>query len=289
MVADVKVQNVNWQVFATGDFQLSENPLWDTQLNGLWWLDIPGQAVFFKRLNQPSLRYDLSEQPGSLWLSNEHIYIGARQHLWRLARATIAQTAERLQSAPFDGFNQRFNDAYSSADTTIIGSLIDDKSSATASVYHFHQQQLHELISGFTTVNGLGLLDAQTLIIADTFSRFIGSYHFDAQKQHCQLQQTLWHQPDSLARPDGLLIYKQQLYFALFEGQSIMHLDARTSDTNCQKVPVFCPTKLCLGGANNEYVFMTSAGLNRSEAERQTFPLSGQVLYAPAADFFAGF
>ena len=305
--------DIHWQVFADGNFQLSENPLWDHQLNGLWWLDIPGKSVHFQAFNQEPTVWKLDEQPGALWIDGDRVWIAARQHIYSLDRAvnlTIVQPVLQFKS-PFDGKNQRFNDVASSADLTLIGSLIDDKSTPSASIYAWTNQSKNQstapvttVFTGLTTANGLGIIDSNNVIIADTASRHIGWYQRSHEPTY-QCRQVIWQQPQSIARPDGLLIHQQQLYFAMFEGAHILRLSMdfndlkNISDSNNteipaitsskQSVPILCPTKLCLGGQQQEWVFLTSAGCVRPIAERQQYPLSGKVLYAPSELFLNAF
>lgn len=283
-------QMLNWQVYDNADYGLTENPIWDKKRNGLWWIDIPQQTVHFKSPNYTTQNYYLNEQPGCLWLNGDCVFIAGRSAIWQLD--IKLKQFSKILNAPFDSNNQRFNDCAqrqkNNIQTIVIGSLIDNKQSPQASLFHYYQGKLKILQSGFTTINGIGFLSYTQLIVADTFSRLIQQFTWDNQLLEISNHKTLWYQPESLARPDGLWTYQQKLYFCMFEGQHIMQLNLDLS-INCLQVPVFCPTKITCGGINDELIFMTSAGNLRTQQEQLNYPQSGKILYCAKEDFLSQF
>ncbi len=271
----------SWQVFADGDFGLTENPVWDSSRQGLWFIDIPKKYVHFKMFEGALQSWKLPEEPGALWLDGDKVLVAAQYHVF--CYNTADSCFDTYQKAPFHNSNMRFNDCAQALSGQIaIGTLIYDKSMPDATIFLYDSGRFYPLSidANITTANGLGFsADGRQLFFADTFSRMIGVASIDNhQTVHTR---TLWHKNEQLARPDGLLIHGDQLFFALFEGGCLMQLDKDGTEIATFPTPVLCPTKATIGGDKQQWVFLTSAGTVRSDEEQLQFPLSGKVLYAP--------
>ena len=236
-----------WKVFADGVYGLTENPVWDKKLHGLWFLDIPQKKIHFQAFNQKLKHWQLDEEPGALWLSNGQVMVAAQHHIFRLNE--VSNCFEKTAPIYDNGNNKRFNDcATSESGKVVIGSLVYDKSSPEAKVFSYEDNVLIPIIEGITTANGLGFSqDEASLYFADTAARKIGKIDCASLKSNEDKTKPkiIWHKPEQIARPDGLLVLGSQLWFAMFEGGELMCIDSQGEENARLSLPVWCPTKVC--------------------------------------------
>ncbi|SFR92455.1 Sugar lactone lactonase YvrE [Mitsuaria sp. PDC51] len=268
---------------------LGESPFWHPLEQCLYYVDIPGKALF--RLDSGAAtptRWALNDEPGCVVpLVGGGLLIPQRNGLWRFDPATGEYL--KLLDPPYDASKRRFNDGKADAQGRLWVGTIDDARQPESALYCLREGVFVPMKDGITTSNGLGWSpDGRSMYWADTKAHEIYRMAFDAasgtpgeREVFARFAPRGADQPLETygGRPDGAAVDVEGGYWvAMMEGQQLLRLSPSGELLTRVELPVRCATMPTFGGADLRTIFVTTAREKRSEAELAAQPWAGCVL-----------
>lgn len=174
---------------------------------------------------------------------------------------------------------QRFNDGcVDAAGRFWVGSLTSDKANPQATLYRLDPDgSLTALFGGLTTSNGAAFSpDGRIFYHADTPTHALRAYDVDPATGALG-EGRLFHQfALGNGRPDGGAVDAEGCYWsALWDGWRVVRLSPAGELLQTIDLPVQRPTMIAFGGGDMRTAFVTSAGKNLTDAEREAQPHAG--------------
>lgn len=268
---------------------LGESPFWHPREQRLYYLDIPGHALFrWSEGAQAPERWDLNSEPGCIVpLESGGLLVAQRNGLWRMDpdRGEYVQLAQ----APYDASKRRFNDGKADAQGRLWVGTIDDARQPESALYCYRQGRFEVVQDGITSSNGLAWSpDGTTMYWADTKAHEVYQLDFDQKtgtvgdrRPFLKFPVRAEGQPLSTygGRPDGAAVDEEGCYWiAMMEGQQLHRFSPSGECLQTVELPVRCATMPAFGGADLRTLFVTTAREKRSPEELAAQPLAGCVL-----------
>jgi xylono-1,5-lactonase len=257
--------------------QVGEGPLWVSEENALYWIDIVSPAVHRMGLHDRTMQsWPMPEMIGFIQATRQsrQFVIGLASGLAKLTLDPLTITT--LHNLEPDRPANRINDATTDAAGRLwIGTMLPDGSTSTGALYRYDSRHGSARIDdGYFIPNGPVFSDDGTFYIADSSKRLI--YRFDPElgeglgnKQiHIRFEEEDWGLPDGMA-----IDVEGCLWVAHWDGARLSRFDPDGSLIHHTPLPVSRITSCAFGGVDLGRLFVTTAAAGR-EAEL----LSGAVL-----------
>ncbi|MBB3194697.1 SMP-30/gluconolactonase/LRE family protein [Roseateles terrae] len=268
---------------------LGESPFWHPREQRLYYLDIPGHALFrWSEGDVTPERWDLNSEPGCIApLASGGLLVAQRNGLWRMDpdRGEYVQ----LAPPPYDASKRRFNDGKADALGRLWVGTIDDARQPESALYCFRNGRFEVMQDGITSSNGLAWSpDGTTMYWADTKAHEVYQFDFDQKagtlgerRPFLKFPVRAEGQPLSSygGRPDGAAMDVEGCYWiAMMEGQQLHRFSPEGECLQTIDLPVRCATMPAFGGPDLRTIFVTTAREKRSPEELAAQPLAGCVL-----------
>ena len=199
-----------------------------------------------------------------------------------LAIASQAGAALQWLDLPADLGEERFNDARVDASGRLwIGTLDRALHRPIGALYELQADgNLRCADRGFALSNGIGFSpDASTLYFAETHERVVWRYRFDGVAGSVSERERFAQWPTDAGAPDGLTVDAEGgVWVALFGGSRIERLRPDGSLDFALDLPVSQPTSCTFGGPTLQTLYVTTAYIGLSDAQRAAQPLAGATL-----------
>jgi sugar lactone lactonase YvrE len=293
--------------------QLGESPFWHPHEQKLYWVDIPGMAIFTWSETSGTTRWAMPEEPGCMAPAQSgDLVVAFRSGVYKVQLLAHGQHSRQLlAAAPYDPTHMRFNDGKCDAQGRFwAGSLTEIKTEKTGALYCLEKEgaqswQLRLMAQDCTTANGLAFsADQKTVYWVDTPTHQIDQFDWlDASSAHHSLSHRRAFKtfPPKTAgqsyggRPDGACMDSEGCYWiAMYEGAQVMRLSPAGEVLQQISLPVTCTTMPTLGGHDLRTLFITTACKGRPAEELAQQPWAGSVLHVQVdvpgipVNFFAG-
>ncbi|WAC73781.1 SMP-30/gluconolactonase/LRE family protein [Roseateles sp. SL47] len=268
---------------------LGESPFWHPREQRLYYLDIPGHALFrWSEGDAAPQRWDLNSEPGCIApLESGGLLIAQRNGLWRFDPDGGAYM--QLADAPYDATQRRFNDGKADAQGRLWVGTIDDARQPHSALYCWRNGRFEVMQDGITSSNGLAWSpDGGTMYWADTKAHEVYQFDFDQKtgslgerRPFLSFPVRAEGQPLSTygGRPDGAAVDVEGCYWiAMMEGQQLLRFSPSGERLQTIELPVRCATMPTFGGADLRTIFVTTAREKRSTEELAAQPWAGCVL-----------
>lgn len=265
---------------------LGEGPCWDAKRGVLWWVDI---EAFHLHCFDPSIGNDrvfnigqrvslvVPRQRGDLLLGLHH----------GLASFDPDTESLRIVCDPeADLPENRFNDGKCDpAGRLWAGTMnLDPLRHRTGSLYSlepplFVKKHLTEV----GVSNGLAWsADASTMYFIDTMNGTIDAFDFDLAAGCVSNRRVVFRVPSDLGGADGMTIDAEgNLWVAFWGGWCVAQIDPRSGMIICKvALPVSNVTSCAFAGDELDSLYITTARLGLSEAERGAQLLAGNLFVA---------
>ena len=258
---------------------LGECPVWAGDEQALYWIDINASS-----LN----RFDPSTGSNTVWPMPASIgcfglrrgggFVAAlRDGCWLLDRNGTLE--RKVADAPYDPASHRFNDGRVDPRGRLwAGSMNERRDGATARLYRLGAEfRLTAMIPGITISNGLAFSpDGRTLYHADTPTRTITAWQFDAATGDIANRRIFAQFADEAERPDGAAVDSEGCYWiAFYRAGKVARLSPRGERLAEYAVPAMCPTMCAFGGRDLKTLYVTTARQHRAAEELERLPQSG--------------
>lgn len=262
---------------------LGECPLWSSDEQALYWVDIRAPAL--KRLAWPGgavTTIPMPEHIGCIAFADGGGFVAAfRSGIWLLDRD--GRRVRELAANPEDTAQSRFNDGRVDALGRLWVGTIDESGTGGAALYVLDGIQLTRIEGGLTISNGLAFSpDGRLAYHADTPRRIVTRRPIEP--VHGSIGQPepwldLTRRAEAFGSPDGAAIDTKGCYWvAQYGGASVERYSPEGACVGTLRLPVRCPTMVAFGGPDLRTLFVTSASYqcpSQDENERQ---LAGTLL-----------
>ncbi len=265
------------------ELELGESPRWDADEQALYWLEI---------WNPPSVfRFDPVTRAVTRWDPGVHVTGQARRqgggfilashtglYLWdeRTNALTLIDDPE-ANNRPV-----RFNDG--SADRQgrfwAGSTYADDQFRPEGSLYRVNRDcGVHKMAGGLACSNGLGWSpDNKVMYVTAQFAYELLAFDFDPATGEIANRRTFAKVPEADGLPDGLTVDSEGcVWSAQWGGWRLTRYDPDGKIERVVKMPVPNPTSCVFGGPDLQDIYVTTAWLLLSDAERQAAPGSGDL------------
>lgn len=261
---------------------LGESPRWNGADARLYWVDIDAHRIH--RTDPATGRDEVMQLDGPVGCVAPRAAGGLIAALksgcalideWGAAPRAFGEQV--LADLP----GQRFNDGcVDAAGRLWVGSLTADKAKRDATLYRVdHDATLTPMIVGLMTSNGAAFSpDGRTFYHADTPTHRIDAYDVDPATGTLGDKRVFHQFSEGHGRPDGAAIDAEGCYWsALWDGWRIVRFSPQGELIQTVEMPVQRPTMIVFGGEDLKTAFVTSAGKNLNDEEREAQPHAGGV------------
>ena len=260
---------------------LGECPVWSIDEQVLYWVDINAPSLNrFDPKSGVNLAWAMPSSIGSFALREKGGFVAAlRDGIWLVDRA--GKLGDRMAEAPYDPSHHRFNDGRADRGGRFwAGTMNERRDAATGALYSLDAYfTLTPVLDGITISNGLAWSpDDKTLYHADTPTRTINAYAFDAATGTVGRKREFARFDGETERPDGAAVDSEGCYWiAFYRGGKIARLSPRGERVAEYPLPAMCPTMCAFGGADLRTVYVTTARQMREADELSRLPQSGGI------------
>jgi sugar lactone lactonase YvrE len=260
---------------------LGECPVWSVAEQVLYWVDINAPALHrFDPASGADTAMPMPESIGSFALRRRGGFVVAlRGGIW-LAGAD-GTLLRKIADPPYDPAHHRFNDGRCDRQGRFwAGSMNEQRDANSAALVRIDADHRMTTVLGDMMIsNGLAWSpDGRTMYHADTPTRTIHAYDFDAAAGVPSNRRALAHFADAGHRPDGGAVDSEGCYWtAFYGGASVARLSPAGAVLAAFAVPAQCPTMCAFGGPDLKTLYVTSARQFRSADELARLPQSGGV------------
>jgi sugar lactone lactonase YvrE len=265
---------------------LGEGPYWVPEDDCLLWVDIEGARLhrtYFP--SEETVTDSLSAASAAFPVVGGGILIVGGAALTLLfpaerggqwASRTVAEVPAR------DGI--RFNDAgVDPAGRVWAGSMHVPEAEPLGELYRLDPGgRLTTVVKGVTVSNGLGWsADGSRMYYADSPMRRIDVFDYDPATGEAFARRVFADLSDADGVPDGLTVDLDGcVWVAMWGGSALRRLTPSGEPDAVLPVPVSQPTSCAFGGPGLADLYITTANVGLSEAERAAQPLAGRLLRA---------
>lgn len=260
---------------------LGECPVWSIDEQVLYWVDINAPSLNrFDPGTRVNVAWPMPSSIGSFALRAQGGFVAAlRDGIWLVDRA--GRLGDRMTEAPYDPLHHRFNDGRADrAGRFWAGTMNERRDAASGALYCLDRYfTLTTVLDGVTISNGLAWSpDDRTLYHADTMTRTISGYAFDAGSGAVSGKRTFAYFENERDRPDGAAVDSEGCYWtAFYRGGKLARLSPAGERLAEYAVPAMCPTMCAFGGPDLRTLYVTSARQMREPEELLRLPQSGGI------------
>jgi sugar lactone lactonase YvrE len=258
--------------------QLGEGPIWDTARKRLIFVDIMrGEVHEFDPVTGTDRAIHLPEPVGSVVPSRRGDWIVATQT--GFARLDPKSGAvHRIVSVEADMPDTRMNDGAIDPRGRFWAGTMSMTGRRHGSLYRLDEDgRVARMLTGVTVSNGIGWSpDGSLMYYVDTQTGRIDIFDFDEAWGTIMNRRTFATVSHLAGHPDGLVVDAEGgIWIALWAGGAIHHYTPDGKLEQKIKLPVTHPTKCAFGGADWGDLYITSAWIELTPAEREKQPLAG--------------
>ena len=272
--------------------QLGEGPLWDTEADGLWWIDIKGHKVhFYSRVDKTNAAYNVGQPIGTVVKrARGGLVLAVRDGFAFYDPAT--EVLAPICNPEADKPTNRLNDGKCDPAGRFWAGSMDDKEedmSAGALFCLNADGTAVEKVSGVGISNGIvWTADKKTMYYIDSPTRRVDAFDFDNDTGEIANRHEAFAIPDSLghkgavAYPDGMAIDDEdKLWVALWGGGGVARFDPASGEV-LGKVEVDAShvTACAFGGPNRDELYITTAKHGLSPERAAEEPHAGSLFIA---------
>ncbi len=258
---------------------LGEGPIWHTQENALYWLDINNSLILQRGADSEAVKtYEMPMRVTALGLRQSGGFVCATEkglHFW-----DGKSTKLEFINHPEEGkAGARFNDGKVDRAGRFWAGTMDPRN-ATSALYRLDTDlSVRKMEEGITISNGIGWRpDNSVMYYADTLAYTVFAYDFNLQTGAISNKRVFFQVESDFGKPDGLTVDTQgYVWVAFYDGWKVVRYKSDGSEDLRVDLPVARPTCPTFGGANLDELYITSAidGFSTQELEKQ--PQAGDL------------
>ncbi len=269
---------------------VGESPVWDSARQSLWWVDIPGRALWcWHSASGQTRQWPTPEQTGCIALAASSDALPHGQWIAAMETGVARLTPQTDGTVGCDWITRieqpepgmRFNDGRCDRQGRLrAGTMVMDMSLARASgsLYALDGAELRALQGGFITPNGMAFSpDGQTMYLSDSHPNVqtVWAFDYDTPTGTPHNPRVLIDFKPLPGRPDGAAVDADGCYWICGNDAGLVH--RFTPEGRLDRslaVPVKKPAMCAFGGAGLDTLFVTSI---RPGGDLPDQPLAGGV------------
>lgn len=264
--------------------ELGESLGWEQRAEELWRVDILRglvHRVSGALTSAPRQRTDdfVGEVGFALPRQGGGMVVGVERTIWLMepdaSRRELVELNEPVAN--------RWNDAICDEQGRLwAGTMARNGAQGTASLYRIDPDgEIERVLPGLTVSNGIGWVDqGARLHLIDSPTHRLEVFDVDIDAGRLKQRATLTRFPIDGGLPDGLCIdFGGGTWVAFFGGGEARHYDRQGRLDGRVAVPAPHVTNVCLGGADGDDLFMTTARHRLSHEQQRRMPFAGRVFH----------
>ncbi|RWX78972.1 SMP-30/gluconolactonase/LRE family protein [Neorhizobium lilium] len=258
--------------------QLGEGIFCDERTGTIYWVDIKKGVV---HIQNAAGQHRTVATPGPVSFvfpfGSDRLLLGLKDGIYEAAAEKFLPIARLDLPA-----EHRLNDGKCDPSGRLwVGTICtaSDRSD-TAALYRLDGRELHEVEGGYVNANGKAWSpDGQVMYHADTSRNIIWQYDYNASSGSISNKRAFVRVEDG--SPDGLCSDSRgRVLVALYGGSGVAVYSPRGGLVEKIELPVPNVTSCCFGGPELRTLYITTAYDGMEPAEREKYPLAGQVFRA---------
>jgi sugar lactone lactonase YvrE len=267
------------QPAAAVNAQLGEGPVWDPIAACLFFVDIlRGRVHRFDVATSALDSYEVGQPVGAIALTDrDDLMLAVRDGFARLDLATGRVT--HVADVEADRPDRRMNDGKCDpAGRFWAGTMALDERSHAGALYRLDaDHHVDRMLDRVTISNGLDWsADGRMMYFIDSPTQCVDCFDFDVARGSLANRRTFVRIPPEHGMPDGLTLDSEGgVWVSLWGGGAVHRYSPRGSLDAIVRVPTSYPTSCVFGGSDFGDLYITSAAIELSEAERAAQPLAG--------------
>ncbi len=260
---------------------VGESPVWSTAEQALFWVDVEGRLIQrFDPTTRNLQQWPMPEATGSIGLRAGGLIAAIRTGFVLLD--TRDGTLTSIADPEGDQPDTRFNDGKVDRRGRFWAGTRNfrDHSRADGALYRVDpDHSVHRLLEGIGCPNGIAWSpDDRTMYLCDTWIRRIFAFDFDPQDGIPRNRRVFAELTEEQGYPDGLTVDSEGFVWnAHYDGWRISRYSPDGRVDRVMRLPVQHVTSLMFGGADLRTLFVTSACMRLSDAQRTAQPFAGHV------------
>lgn len=262
--------------------QLGEGPVWHSERQSLFWVDILEKKLFEQPWQSPHHNeWTLPEYVGTVAIESENTVIVALQN--GIARFDlITKKLDWIVDLEKEIPSNRANEGKCDPQGRLWQGTMDlDCKDGAGTLYCIDNElNVEAKITNLRISNGMAWsLDSTRFYFIDSSTYRIESYFFDGKMGDIIFEKTAITIPESMGLPDGMTIDSEgMLWVAHWGGFAVRRWDPDTSELlETIEFPAPQITSCTFGGPDFDHLFITSARVGMSETDLEKYPQSGNV------------
>ena len=259
--------------------ELGEGPLWDPLAACLYFVDVlRGHVHRFEPRTRARRLYEIGQSVGAAALTEAgDLLLAVRDGFARLD--TSNGTVTSIAAVEIDRPDQRMNDGNCDPCGRFwAGTMALDEHAGAGALYCLGADgRVRTMLTGVTVSNGLDWTDdGRAMYFIDSPSQAVDMFDFDAEAGAISNRRTFVRIPAAQGAPDGLTLDADgYVWVALWGGGAVHRYAPDGSLDAIVRMPATHPTSCTFGGADLGDLYITTAAIRLSAAERAQQPAAG--------------
>jgi sugar lactone lactonase YvrE len=269
-----------------GGDELGEGALWDAAAQRLLSVDIMrGLVRVFDPAGGQTVTVEVGQPVGAVVpCRSSGLMLALRDGFARLDPSTGTLTF--VAHVELDRPDQRMNDgSCDAAGRFWAGTMALDERPGVGSLYRLDPDgSVRHMLPGVGISNGIDWsLDGTRMYYVDSLTQRIDVFDFDLDRGTIANRRTFVDIDPADGCPDGLTVdVEGAIWLALWGGSAVRRYLPDATLDRVIRLPVTYPTTCAFGGPDLHDLYITSAAIKLSEAERRQAPAAGSLLrYRP--------
>ncbi len=260
--------------------QLGETPVWNSEEDVLYWIDIEGKAVnAYSPAGGMNRTFEVSELIGCIALAPTGLILATGEDIVRFGPDGIPM--EMIHAQVFEDDKVRFNDGrVDRYGRLYVGTMDLRERDPLGRLYLVHSDGTSEMVLDSLVVsNGLDFSqDGSRLYHIDSSTQGVDVYNVDAESGRIFHRSRLFEVPKRFGEPDGLVIDAENcLWMSMWGGGKVVRFDLSGTVLEQVEMPVSQPTGITFGGEELDQLYICSARVGLNPVELHAQPLSGSL------------
>jgi L-arabinonolactonase len=260
---------------------LGESPIWSVKEQALYWVDLKAGIIHrWHPATNDQQSFTLGFSIGCLGLRRKGGLVMGTKHgfmFWD-AQKGAAPIVDPIADQPA----MRFNDGKVDPRGRFYAGTMHntDTKLQSGDLYRLDaDSSCHVVDSGLRCPNGIGWsLDRKTMYFTDSPLRTIYAFDYDIATGRIENRRPFITVAENDGTPDGMTVDSQGFIWSChWGGWKITRYDPAGNVERVVAMPVERPTSCAFGGKNLDELYITSAALNITPAERAKQPFAGDV------------
>lgn len=264
------------------DAQLGEGAFWNAATQELLWIDIERKQLhLFNPATNKNRSFPTPSRIGTVVPSGlGRVLVALEDGMYWLDTNTGA--LELFTAVEADLPENRFNDGKCDpAGRLWVGSMHLQQKKGKANLYKIESDgTATKMLDNLTISNGIvWTKDAKTMFYIDTPTSTIQAFDYDKTTGTISNGRVAVQVDQALGFPDGMAIDEEDmLWVGLWNGNALGRFNPKTGALISKvEVPAHNVTACAFGGKDLDVLYITTASVDMSDAERAAFPDAGSV------------